>query len=91
MLLTICRDDLELFRLIVNEKNDSEITHSNQGCDLSQFFEKHNINENKYLYDFNIMDEWNKKFVRTRLSYISAINVKTVSIVLFRLFNTNYE
>ncbi len=60
MLLTICRDDLELFRLIVNEKNDSEITHSNQGCDLSQFFEKHNINENKYLYDFNIMDEWNK-------------------------------
>lgn len=60
MLLTIRRDDLELFRLIVNEKNDSEITHSNQGRDLSQFFEKHNINENKYLYDFNIMDEWNK-------------------------------
>ena len=60
MLLTICRDDLELFRLIVNEKNDSEITHSNQGRDLSQFFEKHNIHKNKYLYDFNIMDEWNK-------------------------------
>ena len=59
-LLTICRDDLELFRLILNEKDNSEINHSNQGRDLSQFFEKHSIHKNNYLYDFNIMDEWNK-------------------------------
>ena len=58
MLLMICHDDLELFRLIVNEKDNSEITHSNQGRDLCQFFEKYHIYENKYLYEFNIMDEW---------------------------------
>lgn len=59
MLLMICHDDLELFKLIVREKDDSEITHSSQGRDLSQFFAKHHIYENKYLYDFNIMDRWN--------------------------------
>ena len=57
MLLMLCHDNMELFKKIINEKYDSEITHSSQGRDLRQFFDRHQIYENKYLYEYNIIDE----------------------------------
>lgn len=57
MLLMLCHDDIELFKKIINEKYDSEITHSSQGRDLRQFFDRYQIYENKYLYEYNIIDE----------------------------------
>lgn len=58
ILLTICHDNLELFKKIVKEKDDSESIQSKDGRDLTQFFEKYQINHNKYLNTFNIMKQF---------------------------------
>ncbi len=58
MLLMTCYENLDLFKEIVKEKDDSEINHLGTGRDLKQFFERHQIDKNKYLYDFNIMKQF---------------------------------
>ena len=57
MLLMLYRKDTELFKKVMKEKIEAEITFSRNGRELAFFLEKYNIKCNEYLTEFGIYNE----------------------------------
>lgn len=57
MLMMLYQNDKPLFKIIMNEKIQSETTFSRDGRELCFFLQKHNITHNDYLTKYGIYDE----------------------------------